>query len=69
MVGSVLLLPDADSVPDDTAVLAASGKSGATGSPLKKLAIDWALAFLVPVYGYFSLKMILLIRVISVMIS
>ena len=46
-------------------VLLTIGKSGATGSPLRRLAIDLALAFLVPVYRYFSLNIIELILVIS----
>jgi hypothetical protein len=57
--------PERSIAPDDVLVFPAIGHSGAIGSPLRKLAIDLALAFFVPVYGYFSLKIIVLIRVIS----
>jgi hypothetical protein len=56
-------------VPDDIFAPLALGHSGTIGSPLRKPAIDLALAFFVPVYGYFSLKIIELIRVISARIS
>jgi hypothetical protein len=50
-------------------LLPTGAKSGATGSHLRRPAIDLALAFFVPVYGYFCLKIIELIREISAMIS
>lgn len=45
------------------------GSSGVIDLPARRSAIARALAFLVPVYGIFSLKIIELIRVISVRIS